>query len=301
MNDLVTIGLNDNSPKGAAVKERGVSSQTTLRDPIELPGVGLHTGVPCRVRLTPAPADFGLAFQRMDLPLKPLIAARADAVRETRLGTQIEGEAGASVRTVEHLLAALSLKAIDNARIEIDADEPPVADGSAREFVDAIDAAGVVPLDAPRTTLRIVRALEVRDGARFVRVEPGEGRRWRVDIDFEDAAIGAQSVAIDLDDPRDVDRIASARTFCRRSEIEAMRAAGFARGGSLDNAIVVDGATILNEGGLRDPLEFALHKALDLVGDLALLGTPVFGVVTASRPGHDLNAALARAIARGLV
>lgn len=269
-----------------------VVSQSTLETPITLSGVGLHSGVPCRVTLRPASADAGIAFHliredggRQGAPF----AARVAAVCETRLGTCLRGADGRVVRTVEHLLAAISIAAIDNLLIEVEGPEIPVMDGSASPFLDAIDQAGTAPLPAARTALKLRAPVEVRDGDRFIRATPDAGRRLDVSIAFADAAIGGGSISLDLDRPQTLGRLVRARTFCRLADIEAMREAGLGRGGSLDNAIVVDGGRILNEGGLRDPDEFVLHKALDMVGDFALAGTPIIGRIEAMKPGHDLN------------
>jgi UDP-3-O-[3-hydroxymyristoyl] N-acetylglucosamine deacetylase len=269
--------------------------QTTLAKPATLVGAGLHSGAPCRAVLHPAPADYGVAF-RLDGALIPAVPT---AVVATPLCTTLAA-GGRSVGTVEHLLAALTIAGVDNARVDLDAAEPPILDGSAAPYVEAIERAGVVRLGAPRRSWRIAQPIEIRDGARALRAEPSERRALAVSIEFDDAAIGAQTLTLDLDDPHDLARLAGARTFCRLADVAAMRAAGLGRGGSLDNAVVVDAGRVLNPAGLRDPAEFALHKALDLVGDLRLLGSPVLARITARRPGHEINARLvARLAAEG--
>lgn len=282
------------------------SEQTTLARPGAVDGAGLHTGAPVRLALRPAPAGTGVVFHRADLRhgdgsrfrgAEADIPARADLVVETRRGTMLANAHGASVMTVEHLLAAFVLCGVDNAVVHLTGPEAPILDGSAAPFIDLIEQCGLAGLGAPREIVEIVAPVEVRAEDRFVRIEPDETRRLEVEIDFAEAAIGRQRVALRLDSARE--RLAGARTFCTLGEVEAMRAAGLALGGSLDNALVVDGDRLLNEEGLRDPAEFALHKALDLVGDLALVGAPVIGRVIARKPGHDLNTRLARAIAEG--
>lgn len=272
--------------------------ETTLARPVALAGVGVHSGEGASAVLRPAPAGAGIAFHRMEpgsATPRAIIPALLDHVSDTRLSTTL-ASGGVSVGTVEHLLAALTLCGVDNAVIEIDACEAPILDGSAAPIVEAIEAAGLRVLGAPRQAIRILKPVEIAEGARMIRIEPDTGRRLHVAIRYEDPAIGAQEVMLDLDRAGDRRRIARARTFCRLADVEALRAAGFSRGGSLENAIVVSDGAILNEGGLRDPAEFALHKALDLVGDLALAGAPIIGRITAERPGHDLNLRFLKAV-----
>lgn len=276
-------------------------------------GVGLHTGIAARAVLKPASEDFGVRFLRTDITdqdgaprllHEATISAAPRFVRDTRLGVCLENQSGVIVRTVEHLMAALRLSGIDNALIEIDGPEIPILDGSAAGFMEALAEAGTAAQTAPRMAFAPHAPIRVESGDRFVEVLPAPATRIEVAIDFRDAAIGRRSVAFSLAEGVElIERLARARTFCSLSEVEAMRAAGFALGGSLENAIVVDGGRLLNPAGLRDPDEFALHKALDLIGDLALLGAPVRGHIRAHKPGHDLNTALARRIAEeaGLV
>lgn len=273
-------------------------NQTTLAAPATLSGVGVHSGVPATAVIRPAPAGVGIQFHRVatiGAGAPVIIPARVENVADTRFSTSL-ANAGAVIGTVEHILAALSLCGIDNAVVEIDGAEAPILDGSAAPIMAAIEAAGARPLGARRRHIRILKSVELADGDRLLRIDPGEGRRLDVSIVFSDAAIGAQTATLDLDLAADRRRIGRARTFCRRADVEALRAAGFSRGGSLDNAIVVDDGAILNSGGLRDPQEFVLHKALDLVGDLALAGLPIFGRVSARRPGHDLNVRFLKAL-----
>lgn len=277
-----------------------VVRQSTLAKSVSLSGVGLHTGDPGSVTLLPADANTGIVFHflgtggaRCGYPL----AANAAAISETRLGTCLSGGDGRTVRTIEHLLAAIAIKSIDNIAIEIAGPEIPIMDGSAGSFLAAMDQAGIKEQNAPRQALKIISPIEVSDGERFIRAEPSERRLLQVDIAFADGAIGERSISINLDDPSALQRLAGARTFCRLADIDAMQAAGLGRGGSLANAVVVDGDRILNADGLRDPEEFVLHKALDIVGDLALAGAPIIGRIEARRPGHDLNARFLRRLA----
>lgn len=274
--------------------------QTTLARPVTLSGVGLHSGETGRVILHPEGEGAGLVFHFLDhrgARCGAPLAANAAAISETHLGTCLRGADGRSVRTVEHLLAAIAISGVDNIAIEIDGPEIPIMDGSAIPFLHAIDQAGMKNLSAARQVLKIVSPIEITDGERFIRAEPSDQRILEIGISFTDAAIGERSIALDLDDPVSMRRLARARTFCRLADIDAMRAAGFGRGGSLDNAVVVDGDRVLNADGLRDPEEFVLHKALDIVGDLALAGAPILGRISARRPGHDLNAQFLRRLA----
>ncbi|MEZ5897789.1 MAG: UDP-3-O-acyl-N-acetylglucosamine deacetylase [Parvularculaceae bacterium] len=272
-----------------------VVQQTTLAKPVSVSGAALHAGAKVTAVLRPAAAGAGVVFRRIDVAMtaaQPIPATPANVASTTLCTTLSAGLSAADsveIATTEHLLAALSLCGVDNAIIDVDAPELPILDGSAGPFVDAIYRAGLKPLGAPREVLRVMAPIELRDGDRFIRVEPYNGRVIDVSIDFPDAFIGRQAVSVDLDDHASIARLTSARTFCRLGDIEVMRAAGLARGGSLDNAIVIDGARMINEAPLRDPHEFALHKALDLIGDLRLAGGHLLGAVTANKPGHDLN------------
>ncbi len=270
------------------------SFQTSLSRPVVLEGVGIHCGAPARVTLQPARAGRGVVFRRQGAGD---VSASAEAISSSAFNTGI-GAGADAVGTVEHLMAAIALADVDNMIVEIDGPELPALDGSAAPWLDAISEAGLRRLDAPRETIRILAPVAVADAGRSIRAEPYDGRIVEVSIAFPDAVIGAQKVTIDLDDPADVRRVARARTFCRRADIDQMRAKGLSLGGSLDNAVVVDGDRVLNPSGLRDSHEFALHKALDLIGDLRLAGAPIIGCIIAERPGHDLNARFLGALAR---
>ncbi|MEZ5894670.1 MAG: UDP-3-O-acyl-N-acetylglucosamine deacetylase [Parvularculaceae bacterium] len=271
--------------------------QRTVRSDIELDGVGLHSGCQSQIRILPAEAGAGISFRRVDLTGDNIIRAEPGCVVRSFHGTTIANKAGASVATIEHLMAAFALMGVDNAFVEIDGPELPILDGSAAPFLQALAEAGPHNLSAPRRALTVSAPLTVADGERSITFEPGRSRGLEIDIDFADCLIGRQTLTLDLDRSEDVARIALARTFCRASEVDALRQAGLIRGGSLDNSIVVDGARLLNEHPLRDPSEFALHKALDLVGDLHLVGGPFNGRIRAVRPGHDLNVRAALALA----
>lgn len=276
----------------------GASLQRTLTQPVEFSGVGLHSGQACTATVRPAEDNCGIVFRRLDLSASDcLVAARPENVATTNHGTALVNRAGVTVSTVEHLMAALALCGVDNAEIDLFGPEAPILDGSSAVFVEGLEDAGFETQSAPRAGFVIEEPLAVHDGGdRVIEVSPFEGRSVDVAIDFCDCMIGTQSLILDLDCPADRARLAKARTFCRLYEIEALRRMGLIRGGSLENSLVIDGDRILNDEDLRDPEEFALHKALDLIGDLYLLGAPLIGAVRAVRPGHDLNVRMAQAL-----
>jgi len=277
--------------------------QRTLKAAINCVGVGVHSGHRVNLTIRPAAADHGIVFRRIDLGRE--IAARFDNVADTRLCTMLADPGMPSVRvgTVEHLMAALSALGIDNALIDVDGPEIPILDGSAAPFVFLLDCAGSVELDAPRHVIEIRRTVRVTANEAWAELRPlGPAARaadpvleMDLSIDFAAGAIGRQSASLRLTPEGFRHEIASARTFTHANEVEQLQAAGLARGGSLDNAIVVDGETILNPGGLRMDNEFASHKLVDAVGDLALAGR-LHGRYVAHRTGHELNNRLLRAL-----
>ena len=274
----------------------GCAAQKTLAGKVRVDGVGLHTGEMIHLTISPAAANRGIEFHRVDMGEKGHIPARYDHVVDTTLSTMIGNEHGATVSTVEHLMSALSAMGIDNALVDLDGPEVPVLDGSAEPFIRAISEAGLIEQAAPRMAIRILKPVVIEDGLKRAALLPGEGFRLSFEIEFESKAIGRQKVEADLRDPDFVDDVLSARTFCMRKDIEAMWAAGLARGGSLDNAVVVDGDEILNEEGLRYRDEFVRHKLLDAVGDLALSGLPLIGAYEGERAGHAMNSRVLKAL-----
>jgi UDP-3-O-[3-hydroxymyristoyl] N-acetylglucosamine deacetylase len=271
--------------------------QRTLRQAISTKGVGLHTGARVEIALLPAPVDSGIVFRRTDLPAPVSIPARADRVGDTRLSSTLRGE-GATVSTVEHLMSALAGLGIDNLRVDIAGPEVPIMDGSAMPFVYLLQSAGVVEQSAPKRFIRVTAPVEVRDGDKWARFSPYAGYRLDFAIDFPHPVFGSENrhVVIDFALHSYVKEVARARTFGFMQDVEAMRAAGLALGGSLQNAIVLDETRILNVEGLRYENEFVKHKVLDAIGDLYLLGHPLIGEYAAFKPGHGLNNALARAL-----
>lgn len=271
--------------------------QRTLKAPINCTGIGLHSGSRVRMTLRPAPVDTGIVFVRTDLPAdRALIPARWDRVSDTRLCTVVSNEAGAAVGTVEHLMAALRAAEIDNLFVELDAPEVPVMDGSSAPFVFLIECAGAVAQSAPRRVVRVLKEVRVEDGDKWAVLSPSALPSFHVEIDFASAAIRRQQGSLILADGAFKAEISRARTFGFLHEVEAMRKAGLARGGSLDNAVVISGDRIMNEGGLRYTDEFVRHKILDAVGDLYMAGHQIVGRFQALRPGHALNNRLLHAL-----
>jgi UDP-3-O-[3-hydroxymyristoyl] N-acetylglucosamine deacetylase len=277
---------------GELVKMR-FGFQTTLRQQVAVLGVGVHSGTPARAVLHPAHVDSGVQFlcAGSSNGRKRLLPARHANVTQTALCTMLGDTSGASVCTVEHLLAALSGLRVDNVVVEIDGPEAPIMDGSAAEFVRAIDSVGLVQQSRPRRYLQIVKPVRVECEGTFAEFLPAErGFRLDVEIDFESKAIGRQRRVFDLDPSTFRRELARARTFGFIGDVQALWRAGYALGSSLENSIAVDGDAILNPEGLRYADEFVRHKALDAVGDLALTGAPIIGCYRTYRPGHRLNA-----------
>ena len=269
-------------------------AQRTLRSAIDCTGIGLHTGRTIRVTLSPAPAGSGVVFHRTDLDA--CIPARFDHVTDTRLCTVVASGC-ASVSTVEHLMAALAACGVDNAVIAVDGPELPVLDGSAAPWLFLLDCAGLVSLDAPAPVIEVLRAVRVTDGDAFAELRPGIGPlQLALSIEFPAAAIGRQALSMTLTEDAFRDELADCRTFAQAHEIAGLQASGLAQGGSLDNAVVVDGARVLNPAGLRRPDEFVRHKMLDAVGDLAMAGAALHGRFVGHRSGHALNNRLLRAL-----
>ena len=269
------------------------SHQHTLAAPTIFAGVGLHTGRRVRAAIVPAQAGVGVVFVRTDLGGKT-IPARADHVVNTRLNTVLGDGSGAMVSTVEHLMAALAALEIDNVLIELDGPEVPIMDGSAKPFVQLIEHVGRRRQEAPRQYLEVLAPIEVCDGERSARLCPASRLELALEIDFDSPVIGRQRIELALDETSFRAELAEARTFGFLHEVEALRAAGLALGGSLENAVVVAGEGVLNPEGLRSRDQFVRHKALDALGDLYLLGHPLIGRYEGVCAGHALNNALAR-------
>ena len=274
--------------------------QRTLKTAIGCTGVGLHSGAKVAMVLHPAAAGSGIVFRRTDVAGRGAsVPALWSNVGDTRMNTCLVNEAGVQVGTVEHLLAALAGSGIDNCLIEINGAEVPVMDGSAAPFLFLIECAGTVELEAPRRAIRILKRVAVSDGDKSASLAPAAtGFRLSFHIDFASQAIGRQSFSVALTRGAFKAEISRARTFGFEHEVASLRAHGLARGGSLDNAVVIDstGSRVLNDDGLRYGDEFVRHKILDAVGDLSLAGAPLVGVYDGVRSGHALNNQLLRAL-----
>ncbi|MEI8393775.1 MAG: UDP-3-O-acyl-N-acetylglucosamine deacetylase [Rhodospirillaceae bacterium] len=271
--------------------------QRTLKRSIHCTGVGLHSGARVSLRILPADVDAGINFVRTD-PRggQAVIPARWDHVVDTRLCTVIGNGRGVNVGTIEHLMAAFAGSGVDNAVIEIDGPEVPIMDGSAEPFVFLIDCAGIEEQAAPRRVLRLRRQITVGDASRRASLTPGNGSSLSFEIAFDSKVMTRRTASLDLAGEGFKREAARARTFGFLHEVEELRRLGLARGGSLDNAVVISGDTILNEEGLRYEDEFVRHKILDSVGDLYLAGYPIIGHFHGWRSGHHLNNKLLRAM-----
>jgi len=264
--------------------------QKTIKKTIEFAGVGLHTGSNVKVRVVPAAADSGITFIRKDIhgsePIKAVGANVVDTNYATTLGCN-----GVTVSTVEHILAAFYGLGVDNAVIEVEGPEVPVLDGSAEKFIEMIEAAGVRELEAEKMYLVVKKPIKVSEGDKYVLLMPSKGSGLTIDysIDFSHPFLTKQTFSGLFSKKAFKTEIGSARTFGFLHDVEMLRANGLARGGSLNNAVVVGDTDILNEDGLRFPDEFVRHKVLDLMGDLSLAGSPISGRIVAHRSGHALN------------
>jgi len=271
--------------------------QTTIKSAVTFQGVGLHSGAPVRMVVRPASAEHGIWFRRTDVIFKDnLVAARWDVVNQSPLCTKIQNEAGITVSTVEHIMAALMGCGIHNALIEIDGPEVPILDGSSQRFVRALLARGVQVLDTPVRAIEVLKPVEVRRGDAIARLEPAGELQIDFSIDFADAAIGRQSKVLNMANGSFVRELCDSRTFCRKADVDAMHEQGLALGGTLENAVVVDGDRVLSPGGLRHTDEAVRHKMLDALGDLALAGAPILGRYSGERAGHALTNDLLRCL-----
>ncbi len=274
--------------------------QRTLANTVEATGIGLHSGKRVRMRLMPAPAGSGIVFVRVDLSPHVEIPIAATAVTDTRMASVL-GEGTARVSTVEHLMSACYGLGIDNLRIELDAEEVPIMDGSAASFAYLLQSGGLRSLAQPKRYLKILKPIRVEDGQgaarKWASLSPYHGFKLDFSIEFNHPAVNAtgNQAVFDFTQHSYLSDIARARTFGFVHEVEMLRNMGLARGGSLDNAIVMDEYKVLNQGGLRYEDEFVRHKMLDAVGDLYLAGLPILGAYTAFKSGHALNNVLLRA------
>lgn len=260
--------------------------QRTLKQEVSFDGIGLHTGKHSTVTLKPAPRDTGVIFHRIDRNM--VIRSHVGTVTDTAFATSL-GNGNVKIKTVEHILAALAGIGIDNIVIEIDGPEIPILDGSATELVGIILKAGIAKQGKKRPCLRITKPLSMVDGHSEVAVFPYDGRRITYRIHFNHHLLGEQNISVELNEETFIKDIAPARTFGFLKDVEYMMANGLAKGGSLNNAIILSDKGVINSSGLRFKDEFVRHKVLDLIGDFSLIGFPVYGHIFANKAGHSTN------------
>jgi UDP-3-O-[3-hydroxymyristoyl] N-acetylglucosamine deacetylase len=263
--------------------------QKTICQPIIFQGIGLHSGKSSKIAILPGSSDQGIIFKRVDLKENNIVRANYESVSSAKLCTTLENEQGIKVSTVEHLLAALYIAEIDNAIIEIDNEEVPIMDGSAKDFLISLKKTPIKTLEKKRKYLKILDKVELLDGEKKISIEPNDlSLEVHFQLNYKNEIIGKQKNQINFcfDNLNDV---TNSRTFCLYEDIEKIKKAGLAKGGSLENAIVVDANKVLNEGGLRNEKEFVNHKILDLAGDFLLSGYRVLGKIKCYQGGHELT------------
>ena len=270
--------------------------QKTLKQPINFEGITLHKGKHAKVKILPSSPNSGVVFKRVDLKNNNFISANFQNVSNANLCTTITNEFGVSVSTIEHLMAAMYGKGVDNAIIEIDQDEVPIKDGSAKYFIEEIEKVGLNVSSTPIKIIKILNKVELKDGEKTISIEPS---KTSLEIDFEikfkNQKIGTQRNCVNMYES-DLKNIYNSRTFCLYEDVEKLKKMNLAQGGSLDNAIVVKGNKIINEGGLRNEKEFVNHKILDCMGDLFLSGAKIIGKIVCSQGGHKLTNQMLRKV-----
>uniref|UniRef100_UPI00260D76F6 UDP-3-O-acyl-N-acetylglucosamine deacetylase n=1 Tax=Brevundimonas sp. TaxID=1871086 RepID=UPI00260D76F6 len=270
--------------------------QKTLVGAAIIAGVGVHTGRRVRLAVRPAAPGTGIVFVRTDVSDRDnRIPVSGEAVVDARLNTMIQNAAGVQLSTIEHLMAAFAALGVSNAVVEVDGPELPILDGSALPFVQLLDRSGFRPQSTPVRYVEVLEPIRVQDGDKTAALLPCDRYEMRFEIDFPSPVIGNQVIDFVVDEATFRREIMAARTFGFAHEVEALRQAGLARGGSLENAVVIDGDVILNPGGLRMDREFVRHKALDAIGDLYVLGAPLLGRYEGVKAGHAINNKLVRA------
>ncbi|BBJ24019.1 UDP-3-O-acyl-N-acetylglucosamine deacetylase [Candidatus Nitrotoga sp. AM1P] len=272
-------------------------NQRTLKNSVQATGVGLHTGERVHLTLSPAPANSGIVFRRVDVVPMVVIRAEAHVVQDTRLSTCLEVN-GTRIATIEHLMSAFAGLGVDNAFVDLTSAEVPIMDGSAGTFIFLLQSAGIIEQSAAKKFIRIKKIIEIKDGDKWVRFEPFNGYKLNFTINFSHPVFAStkQHVTIDLGEHSYIKEVSRARTFGFMHDVENMRAQGLALGGNLDNAIVMDEYRVINPDGLRFEDEFVKHKILDAIGDLYLLGHPLIGTFSGYKSGHALNNALLRTL-----
>ena len=273
-----------------------ILNQKTLKQPINFEGITLHKGKHANVKILPSSPNSGVVFKRVDLKNNNFISANFQNVSNANLCTTITNEFGVSVSTIEHLMAAMYGKGVDNAIIEIDQDEVPIKDGSAKYFIEEIEKVGLNISSTPIKIIKILNKVEFKDGEKTISIEPS---KTSLEIDFEikfkNQKIGTQRNCVNMYES-DLKNIYNSRTFCLYEDVEKLKKMNLAQGGSLDNAIVVKGNKIINEGGLRNEKEFVNHKILDCMGDLFLSGAKIIGKIVCSQGGHKLTNQMLRKV-----
>ena len=273
-----------------------ILNQKTLKQPINFEGITLHKGKYAKVKILPSSPNSGVVFKRVDLKNNNFISANFQNVSNANLCTTITNEFGVSVSTIEHLMAAMYGKGVDNAIIEIDQDEVPIKDGSAKYFIDEIEKVGLNISSTPIKIIKILSKVEFKDGEKTISIEPS---KTSLEIDFEikfkNQKIGTQRNCVNMYES-DLKNIYNSRTFCLYEDVEKLKKMNLAQGGSLDNAIVVKGNKVMNEGGLRNEKEFVNHKILDCMGDLFLSGAKIIGKIVCSQGGHKLTNQMLRKV-----
>lgn len=269
--------------------------QKTIANTVTMIGKGVHSGKPARLRILPASAEYGIWFRRVDITDRNnLIPALYDSVNDTQMCTRLANDAGVEVSTVEHLMAALAGTGIQNAMIEIDGPEVPIMDGSSLPFVQEILDIGVQELDAPVRAIRVLKEVSIQFGETVATLKPSETLEIDFSIEFADQAIGHQHKTLEMTNGAFVRELSNCRTFCQRKDVDALRAVGLVKGGGLENAIIIDGGSVLNPEGFRRNDECVRHKMLDALGDLALAGAPILGKYVGVRSGHRATNLLLR-------
>jgi len=270
--------------------------QKTILKEVTFQGVGLHSGLNAEVKVIPADENYGIVFKRTDLDKNNIIKSNFKNVSSAKLCTTLQNESNVTVSTVEHLLAALYITGVDNALIEINNSEVPIMDGSSKEFVETINKVGVKILKAKRKFLKIIKKFELKENEKTISIEPNsESLKVNFQLVYSNSVIGTQSNQVNFADA-DLENIYTSRTFCLFEDIEQIKKIGLAKGGSLENAVVVRDSKILNTEGLRNSKEFVNHKILDLAGDFLLSGYRIIGSVKCNQGGHSLSNSFLRAI-----
>ena len=271
--------------------------QTTVNEPIIFEGIGLHKGLWSKLVVLPASIDAGICFKRVDVKAgNKFIPANLDNVVKSELCTKVANSDGVSVSTIEHLMAALAGCGINNALLEINGPEVPILDGSALAFVKEILKTGIKLQQHPLKAVRILKTVKYKQDLAWAKFEPSANLKMSFSIEFSDEAIGTQSKTLDMSNGSFVRELCDSRTFCRYSEVEAMRSKGLALGGSYENALVVDGKNVLSPGGLRHLDEPVRHKMLDALGDIALAGYPIIGYYVGHKAGHGITHGLLKSL-----